>query len=75
MEGKERRYISVPERWKDGTLLAIPFGTKSQAMIIGVTKARAIIRYIEEIKSFVDDSEDRRHNDRRIKAEEHSGKP
>lgn len=54
MKKPERRFISVPERWGvEEELLAIPYGVKGQPMVIGLTRAKAIVRWIEEIQSFV----------------------
>jgi hypothetical protein len=64
---QERRYISVPERWgEDENLLAIPVGEKGQAMILGVSKCRAIVKHIQDIELFVKDQEDKRHAQRRV---------
>lgn len=65
MKKPERRYISVPERWGENEeLLAIPYGMKGQAMVIGLTRAKAIVRWIEEIQSFVEASDNKRHGER-----------
>ncbi len=72
---KEQRYISVPQRWgKDGYILAIPCGSDGTPMYFGITKARAIIKYIKDIEQYVEDLEDeRRQHGRRIVEKEHSG--
>ncbi len=58
----ERQFIAVPERreHKGNPLLALPVGRDGSAMVLGVAKCRAILRYLPEIESFVNDMEDLR---------------
>lgn len=63
----ERQFIAVPERRENrgNPLLAIPVGHDGTAMVLGVAKCRAILRYLPEIERFVNDMEDLRINGRR----------
>ena len=63
----EKQFLAVPERRESqgNPLLALPVGRDGTAMVLGVAKCRAILRYLPEIESFVNDMEDKRMNGRR----------
>jgi hypothetical protein len=70
---KDKRSIVVPERWWGGEILAIPVGASGIPMTLGVTKARAIIKYIKDIEKFVEDVEDDRRANKTINTQKHTG--
>jgi hypothetical protein len=56
---RQKRYVSEPTvgEFKGNMTLSIPVGKDGEAFTFGTTKARAIVKYIEDIKVFIEESD------------------